>query len=178
MFSEDTPLALEVLAIVSVKASFKYELLYDSLVQSAAEGSRNSLVAPVQSAAEGTRTSVVSARQLLFRIGAIFVDVEVGCEAESGRASLIGQMLDSSNPSHPPAGVRIVLLNRGRNIASTSSNDNGEFQLRFAMKRNLKLSVAVDRDRPVCLPITSSPAKTNPIPSELKRAASRGFGSA
>ena len=178
MPSEEALLTLEVLAIVNVKASFRYELLFDSLVQSAAAGTRNSLVSAVQSAAEGTRTSVVSARQLLFRIGAIFVDVEVGCEAESGRASLIGQMLDSSNPGHPPAGVPIVLLNRGRNIASTSSNDNGEFQLQFAMKRNLKLSVGVDRDSPVCLPITRAPAKTNSIPSELKRAATRSFGSA
>lgn len=162
---QDTVLALEHLletlpAKSSRKKKLKYELLFDTLIQSAPEG---------------TRTSVVSARQLLFRIGAIFVDVEVGREVNSDRASLIGQMLDSSNPGHPPAGVSIVLVDRGRKVASTSSNDNGEFQFQFAMKNNLKLSVAVDRGSPVYLPITSPASKTNNVSPDSKRTASRSF---
>jgi hypothetical protein len=121
-----------------------YELVFDSFGQAAGEGVRN---------------SVVAARQLLFRIGSVFVDVEVGRETDSDHASLIGQMLDSSNPSRPPVGVPVVLLDRGRRVATTSSNDHGEFRLQFAVKNNLKLSVAFDRDRPVHLPITSPPGK-------------------
>ena len=169
MPSQDRLFKLEdLLAILPAKPNRKkkkdrYELLFDTLVQTATQG---------------TRTSVVSARQLLFRIGAIFVDVEVGREANSDRASLIGQMLDSSNPGHPPAGVPIILLDRGRNVASTSSNDNGEFQFQFAMKSNLKLSVAVDPGSPVFLPITSPPAKANTGRSGSGRTATRSFASA
>ena len=143
MFSQDRPSVLEaLLQTLSVLGADKngYELLFDTFVHWNAVG---------------TRTSVVSTRQLLFRIGAVFVDVAVGCEANSDRASLIGQMLDSSNPGCATTGVPVALLDRGRNIASTSSNDNGEFQFQFAMKRNLKLAVAVDRGDPVYLPISS-----------------------
>lgn len=166
MPSEQKAFVLEaLLQSLSVPGAGKdgYELLFDTFVQSNAEG---------------TRTSVVSARQLLFRIGAVFVDVELGCEANSDHASLIGQMLDSSNPGHPPAGVPIALLDRGRNIARTSSNDNGEFQFQFAMKRNLKLAVAVDRDSPVYLPITGPPLKANGVGVDAKRTDSRSLRAA
>ena len=166
MSSEQKAFVLEaLLQSLSVPGAGKngYELLFDTFVQS------NS---------EGTRTTVVSARQLLFRIGAVFVDLEVGCEANSDRASLIGQMLDSSNPGHPPAGVPITLLDRGRNIASTSSNDNGEFQFQFAMKRNLKLSVAVNPESPVHLPISRPQVKTNGVSAGAKRTHSRSLSTA
>jgi hypothetical protein len=126
-----------------------YELLFDSFAQPAIDGAR---------------TSVVSARQLLFRIGTVFVDVEVGTEVESARASLVGQMLDSSNPSHPPVGILIVLLDRGRRIATTSSDAQGEFQLQFAMKSNLKLSVALDPQKPVYLPIARPGRRARVVP--------------
>ncbi|HVH88379.1 MAG TPA: hypothetical protein VM912_16790 [Terriglobales bacterium] len=122
-----------------------FELLFDSFVE------------PAKTRA---RTSVTSARQLLFRIGPVFVDLQVGRESSSDRASLIGQMLDSSNPGHPPVGIPVILLDGGRSVARTCSNDNGEFQLEFVMKKNLQLSVAVNRDNPVSLPITSAPGKT------------------
>ena len=121
-----------------------YELLFDS------EG---------QAAGNGLRNSVIAARQLLFRIGSVFVDLEVGRENDSNRASIIGQMLDTSSPGHPPAGIRIALLDRNRLVASASSNDHGEFRLQFAAKDNLKLSVELDRKKPVHLPITN-PAGT------------------
>jgi len=117
-----------------------YELLFDSQEQAARDGLRN---------------SVIAARQLLFRIGSVFVDLEVGREGDSNRASIIGQMLDSSRPGHPPSGIRIALLDRNRPVASASSNDHGEFRLQFALKDNLKLSVELDRNKPVHLPITN-----------------------
>jgi hypothetical protein len=116
------------------------ELLYDSILQ------------PVTA---GARASVASARQLLYRIGPVYLDLRVDAEPNSERASLVGQMLDRSNPEHPITGVPVVLLAGQKNIASTSSNGNGEFHLEFAMRSNLRLSVAVDPLHPVYLPITS-----------------------
>jgi len=131
-----------------------YELLFDSCAQTPSDGVRN---------------SVVAARQLLFRIGSVFVDVEVGRETDSNQASLTGQMLDSSNPGHPPVGVPVALLDRGRRVASTSSNDHGEFRMRFAVKNNLKLSVTFDRQRPVHLPIISPPGKKGRNTGRVKK---------
>ena len=122
-----------------------FELLFDSLAQNANEG---------------IRTSVIVSRQLLFRIGSIFVDLEVDKEVNSDRVSLTGQMVDSANPGHPPVGIPIVLLQRGKRVVQTLSNDNGEFQLDFVMRRNLKLQVSVSRNRPVRLPINLLPGWT------------------
>lgn len=130
----------------SASSKATYEVLFDSDAAGPSGGIRN---------------SVVAARQLLFRVGPVFVDMEVGREADSNQASLIGQMLDSSNPAQPPVGVPVTLLDRGKRVASTLSNDHGEFQLRFAARKNLKLSVAFDREHPVQLPITSPPGKTS-----------------
>jgi hypothetical protein len=116
------------------------ELLYDSLLE------------PLTA---GARASVASARQLLYRIGPVYLDLRVDSEPNSERASLVGQMLDRSNPEHPITGTAVVLLAGQKKIASTSSNGNGEFHLEFAMRSNLRLSVAVDPLHPVYLPITS-----------------------
>ncbi|HVH88869.1 MAG TPA: zf-HC2 domain-containing protein [Terriglobales bacterium] len=121
----------------AVKAGF--ELLFDSVLQ------------PM---AAGVRASVASARQLLYRIGTVYVDMRVDSELNSERAALVGQMLDSAHPGHPVAGVPVILMDGRKNVASTISNNNGEFHLEFALKSNLRLSVSVGDSSPVYLPIT------------------------
>ena len=116
-----------------------FELLFDSLAQ------------PVTA---GARGSVASARQLLYRVGTVYVDMRVDSENDSERAALVGQMLDSAHPNHPVAGVPVVLLDGRKNVASTISNNNGEFHLEFDLKSNLRLSVTVGNLAPVYLPIT------------------------
>lgn len=131
-----------------------FELLFDSLTH------------PV---AAGARASVASARQLLYRVGTVYVDMRVDSENNSPRAALVGQMLDSAHPNHPVSGVPVVLLDGRKNVASTISNNNGEFHLEFDLKSNLRLSVTVGNLAPVYLPITGV--------SERKRASSQTRGS-
>ena len=158
--------------VLTVKASFAikksptnaghaFELLFDSFVQ------------PMP---PGARTSVVSGRQLLYRIGSVYVDMEVDKRANSDRASLVGQMLDSARPGHPLAGIPVALFERKRSIARTSSNDNGEFHLEFDMKSDLKLCVSLDSDCPVHLPITCMESKLSSPTQEKKRRVGAGVG--
>jgi len=135
-------LALTAKDSIGMAATLAFELLFDSVAQSGNER---------------IRTSVIVSRQLLFRIGSVFVDLEVDKEVNSDRVSLIGQLVDSANPGHSPVGIPIVLLQRGKCIVKTLSNDNGEFQLNFVMRRNLKLQVSMNRSRPVRLPINLLP---------------------
>src|SRR5689334_10261376 len=116
-----------------------FELLFDSLTQPAVAGAR---------------ASVASARQLLYRIGTVYVDMRVDSEVNSERAALVGQMLDSARPGHPVSGVPVILMDGRKNVASAMSNDNGEFQIDFVIKSNLRLSVTVGDGVPVYLPIT------------------------
>jgi hypothetical protein len=125
-----------------------FELLFDSLVQPVAAGAR--------------AASVASARQLLYRVGTVYVDMRVDSESNSERAALVGQMLDSAHPNHPVSGVPVVLLDGRKNVASTISNTNGEFHLEFALKNNLRLSVTVGNLAPVYLPITGISERKRP----------------
>ena len=130
-----------------------FELLFDSLAQPTVAGAR---------------ASVASARQLLYRVGTVYVDMRVDSEVNSERAALVGQMLDSARPGHPVAGVPVILMDGRKNVASAVSNNNGEFQIEFLIKSNLRLSVAVGNSVPVYLPITGIEERKRPA------AASRG----
>jgi len=124
-----------------------FELLFDSFAQ------------PV---AAGTRASVASARQLLYRVGSVYVDMRVDSETNSDRAALVGQMLDSAHPGHPVAGVPVILMDGRKSLVSTVSNNNGEFHLEFLLKNNLRLSVTVGDKSPVYLPITGVEDRRRP----------------
>jgi len=124
-----------------------FELLFDSLAQ------------PV---AAGARASVASARQLLYRVGTVYVDMRVDSETNSERAALVGQMLDSAHPGHPVSGVPVILMDGRKNVASTVSNNNGEFHMDFVLKSNLRLSVTVGDASPVYLPITGVEDRKRP----------------
>jgi len=138
-----------------------FELLFDSAMQ------------PLP---PGARTSVVSGRQLLYRIGSIYVDIEVDQRANSDRASLVGQMLDSARPGHPVTGIPVALFERRRSIARTLSNDNGEFHFEFDLKRDLQLCVSIERKRTVHLPITCTEFKSSSPSQEKRRKAGAGVG--
>lgn len=125
-----------------------FELLFDSFAQPVAAGAR--------------AASVVSARQLLYRVGSVYVDMRVDSETNSDRAALVGQMLDSAHPGHPVAGVPVILMDGKKSLVSTISNNNGEFHLEFLLKNNLRLSVAVGDKSPVYLPITGVEDRKRP----------------
>jgi hypothetical protein len=153
-------------AVRSVKACFGtrkaatgrsrsgFEMLFDSLAQPATAG---------------IRASMVPTRQLLYRVGSAYVDVKIDREIRSGRALLLGQMLEGTEAGRPISGVPIILLKRGRSIARTSSNRNGEFQLDFEMKNDLELALAINRAKPVYLQITGAPIKRSTVRRGRKR---------
>ena len=137
------------------------ELLFDSMAQ------------PLP---PGARSSVVVGRQLLYRIGSVYVDMEIDRRANSDRAALVGQMLDSARPGHPLAGVPVAVCDNGRSVARTLSNENGEFRLEFDITNHLKLLLSMDRRHPVHLPLTNTDFEAASSPGK-KRKASAGAAS-
>ena len=159
--------------VLSVKASIAIQT---NTKNDAAHASELLFDSSAQPLPPGARTSVVSGRQLLYRIGSVYIDMEIDRKADSQRAALVGQMLDSARPGHPLAGVPVALHDRGRNVARTLSNDNGEFRLEFDIRTDLKLQVSVDRRHPVYLPITKMDVDSHPSSPGKKRKASAGVG--
>ena len=160
--------------VLSVKASIAirrqaetnpaecFELLFDS---------------KAQALPPGARASAVRGRQLLYRIGSVYVDIQLDKNGDSDRALLVGQMLDSARPGHPMAGIPVALHERGRSIAHTVSNDNGEFHLEFIAKNDLRLCLAMDRRHPVHLPITNLEAPSGADSSSKSQDTSAGADS-
>jgi hypothetical protein len=91
--------------------------------------------------------------------------MRVDSELNSEQAALVGQMLDSAHPGRPVSGVPVILMDGRKNVASTISNNNGEFHLEFSIKSNLRLSIAVGDDSPVYLPITGVERKRTQMPT-------------
>jgi hypothetical protein len=159
--------------VLSVKASFAIQKATKNGVTQPSELLFDSMAQPLP---PGARASVVSGRQLLYRIGSVYVDMEIDRKANSARAALVGQMLDSARPGHPLAGIPVALHERGRSIANTLSNDNGEFRLEFDVKNDLKLLLSMDRRHPVHLPITNSSLESSTSSPGKRRKATAGAG--
>ena len=157
--------------VLSVKASFVIEkgnkeantseLLFDSSAQ------------PLP---PGARVSVISGRQLLYRIGTVYVDMEMDRMANSERVALVGQMLDSARPGHPLAGIPVSLHEKGRSVARTLSNDNGEFRFEFNIKKELTLLVSIDGRHTVRLPLTKIDVESTVSSPGKRRKATAGAG--
>lgn len=138
--------------VLTLNASLEIEKDIDSNPDEAFEVLFDSMV---HSRPTGIRASVVSGRQFLYRIGSVYVDVQVDRSANSDRASLVGQMLDSSRPGQPMVGISVALLDKRQNLARTSSNHNGEFQFEFDLRSNLKLAIWMRDGHCVHLPMTN-----------------------
>jgi len=124
----------------------------------------------------GARSSLVGDRQVLYRLGSVYVDMEFDWQVNSRRWLVVGQMLDSARPGRPLTGIHVALLERGRNIARTTSNDNGEFRLEFDPTGELKLELFIDRRHPVYLPLKLAQPQILTQSIGKKRKASAGVG--
>lgn len=155
--------------VLTVNASLAIEK--DSNTGSSLEVLFDSAAQPLPA---GARSSLVGDRQVLYRLGSVYVDMEFDWQADSRRWLVVGQMLDSARPGRPLSGIPVSLLERGRNIARTTSNDNGEFRLEFDTSPELKLELFIDRRHPVHLPLVL--AQSQETHSTKKRKASAGVG--
>jgi len=157
--------------VLSVKASFVIE-------KGNKEGNASELLfdSAAQPLPPGARASVISGRQLLYRIGTVYVDMEMDRMSNSERAALVGQMLDSARPGQPLAGISVSLHEHGRSIARTLSNDNGEFRFEFDIKKGLTLLVSMDRRHTVRLPLTNLDVRSTTSSPGKRRKATAGAG--
>ncbi len=113
-------------------------LVFDSLTQPAVAGVRSS--------------GGVGARQLMYEVGGITIDLRLEGHPPSSRMSLIGQVLEKDGPRGLPIPV-LVFNERGNAVLETQTSDFGEFQFEFDAKEPLRLSIELDSRRNVQLPL-------------------------
>jgi hypothetical protein len=104
---------------------------------------RDSLLQPL---AAGVRSNARTARQSLYQAGGVYIDLRV--EQLPGRRDvvLVGQLLSPGTDSVGAAVSRrqVVLTSGGEILASTASNEHGEFHLEYVPADRMRLHIPVE----------------------------------
>jgi hypothetical protein len=104
----------------------------------------------------GVRSSAATAeRQLLYRAGALMIDLKLQMSSGTDRFSLMGQVL-SSDDAVAMNEVPVHLLSGSAQLASTSTNRFGEFRLEHDSGKDLHVSLEVSEEKEVFIPLDES----------------------
>jgi hypothetical protein len=101
----------------------------------------------------GVRAASAAPRQLLYGAGNHRIDVRFEPKVDSEKVSLVGQILDSTNPEKGLDALPVVLL-RGSQILSESwTNQFGEFHLECNLESGLKLRIRLPHVAEIFIPL-------------------------
>lgn len=113
--------------------------------------------------AEGLRAAESSVRHFLFQRGDLFLDVQVEWRSESGRASMVGQIMDPVQPSTKFAERAIALMRDDTELVRGVTNQFGEFHLEFTPAEDVTLVIDLEGESLQVKPLPSfSPATAPP----------------
>ena len=107
----------------------------------------------------GVRSAASSSRQLLYGAGDIRIDLRLEPQVDSESVSLIGQILDSSNPESGPAETTVALLKGGKVVSEANANRFGEFRLECDLGSRLELRVTLPTRKQISISLI------DPIPT-------------
>jgi len=96
---------------------------------------------------EGVRNLGPRARQLLYRAGKFAIDLRL--DSGPDRASLVGQVLDSTRPDQGVADIPVTLFKSRTRVLKTVTNRLGEFHFEIEDPNGLRVWIGVDQERPV-----------------------------
>ena len=108
------------------------------------------------SPAAGVRGSATIARQLVYRVGSICIDMCMQPKPGSDAMVLIGQLLDSKHPDHGIGDIPVHLLCEGGMISRKRTNTVGEFEFGIESPQALQLSFGIAGRRKLIVPLPST----------------------
>ncbi len=104
----------------------------------------------------GVRASGQPIRQVLYRTGGYYVDLRIEARTGSSRSSVVGQILRHPGDS-TAAALLPVVLSRGKTpMVRTITNQLGEFHFEFDATKNHQLSILVEEDASISVPLRGS----------------------
>jgi anti-sigma factor RsiW len=104
----------------------------------------------------GVRSSSDAPRQLLYRAGSMMIDMRLQNGQAADRIALMGQVFSSGEKKLAMRQVPVHLLSGTDELASTATNQFGEFYLEHQSARDLQVSVEVSTNRDVFIPLDES----------------------
>ena len=106
--------------------------------------------------AMGVRSSGTGPLLLLYRCGSVNIDLRVEEIPASGRISIVGQLLDSSKADQMIANIPVAAVFEHGDIQKTTTNKFGEFQLECESVSKLYLSMHLDKQMEIWVPLNRS----------------------
>lgn len=101
----------------------------------------------------GIRSSGISARQLLYRNGNYSVDLRVEVQADSGLIAMVGQVLNSDEPSRGIADIPVSLQSSDGKWQGVTTNPMGEFHFEVPHSDKLELSFGVNAKKTLVISV-------------------------
>jgi len=106
----------------------------------------------LQPSLAGVRGSV-AARQFLYETDELYIDLRLEPNKEAARMSLVGQILNRTVASRAPQALHVRLHKGDLAITDTATNQFGEFQLEFELAPDVSISIGLDEEQPIVLPL-------------------------
>jgi hypothetical protein len=110
--------------------------------------------------AEGLRASEIPNPHFLFQREDLLLDVQVEVRLESGRASMVGQLMDPSRPGRSFADRTITLMRQNTELARAVTNRFGEFHLEFKPAEDMMLAIDLEGEPLLVTPLPSFTSAT------------------
>jgi len=104
-------------------------------------------------AAAGIRGGLVSARQLLYKSGTFCIDMRMQPKPGTDSVVLIGQLLDSDQPTQGMSNVPVSLVCEGDTVARRRTNSFGEFDFGFENLHHTQLIFGIGKRRTIVVPV-------------------------
>ncbi|PYV18833.1 MAG: hypothetical protein DMG21_03890 [Acidobacteria bacterium] len=92
----------------------------------------------------GTRGSSGSTRQFAYQHDDVIVDIAIEPVAESGRISLVGQIMDRRSGKGPNISLPVTLTSRKGPVARAQTNPMGEFVFEFEFVPDVEMEFQTD----------------------------------
>ena len=116
----------------------------------------DSLIHPTPAGARDLGPSQRLDRLVSFRAGTYSVDVRLEQEADLRHAVIVGQVLRADESVEPVANIPTILSSQGRVLDSALTSELGEFQVRGVVRKRLTLSLLVEDQEWIELPLVES----------------------
>jgi hypothetical protein len=101
----------------------------------------------------GVRSSGTDTRHLLFGTQDYRVDLRIEPQQDSDKVSLVGQILDASDPDKKLDAAPVALLRGRKVLAESHTNSHGEFNLECDLEQRFELRVTLPGNSQVSIPL-------------------------
>ncbi len=102
----------------------------------------------------GIRAGALAARQTVYEVDGLTIDLRVDAQPHTRKISVIGQIFEKGAARARLNDASVVLwTEKGLPILVSKTTELGEFQLEFEAQDNLRLSIQIAGRRPIRIPL-------------------------